>query len=101
MWSNSKLNSFTKSFTSSSSSSSSKSAMTGGESLKKADKTSLAKTISNNFSSLSNYSLSLAVGNSSNNSNNKNSEKSQVKDQSRLDDVKEENMSNKEIYRIE
>jgi len=91
MWSNSKLNSFTKSFTSSSSSST-KSTVTGGETLKKTDKTSIAKKISNNFSSLSNYSLSLAVGS---NSNSKNAEKSPLKDQNQSSDLKEENLSNK------
>lgn len=93
MWSNSKLNSFTKSLTSGNSSSS-KSTVTRGESLKKMDKSSFAKTISNNFSSLSNYSLSLAVGN-----NNKNPEKYQFKEQNESNNLTDENISNTPSYK--
>ena len=103
MWTNSKLNSFTRSFTSSSSPSNK---LTSGDSFRKKANSSIAKAISNNFSSLSNYSLSLA-GNSNDSANNSAKSSSindagnyRVKNQSQnLNNINEEAISNSSNYK--
>ena len=100
MWSNSKLNSFTKSFTTSSGSGASGNTA-AGNALRKTANSSLAKTISNNFTSLSNYSLSLATGTSNNsasskNSNSNNNNTNQPADNYRVNDYNASNSLSEE-----